>query len=647
MRIIRRFEAKSVELTQGDSPPIAGSIHMCAGQEAIPVGALAALRADDRVIATYRGHGWALEAGIPPEELMAELCQRASGVNGGRAGSLLVNDARRRFIGQNSIVGAGGPIACGVAIAARARKSGRVVAISFGDGAVSQGSLHEAFVMAASERLPVIFVCENNGWAEMTPGSYASSMPIAVRAAAYGMRGVSVDGCDPVAVRDAVLVAAECARAGQGPSLLECSTVRLWGHYNRDIQHYRSARDRQAAEASDPLGRLRGLLTSHGVRPEEIDGIDARVEQEIEAAVDQALAGPVPDPATLHQHLFGAASSRLNSGESAPTQVQRMTYATAINRALHDAMAACEEVIVFGEDVGKPGGVFGLSRNLQKQYGPARVFDTPIAESAILGSAVGSAIEGMRPVAEVMFADFLLVALDQIINQAANVRYVSNGKASAPLVVRTQQGVTSGSCAQHSQCLEGVLASVPGLKVGCPSTPQDAYSMLRAAIDDPDPCILFEARSLFQREADVVVGGDVEGVCSARLLRDGSDVAVICWGTSIYPALEAAEMAAADGLRVAVLDLRWLAPLDDDAIANIVHRCGRVLIVHEASQTGGFGAEIAARIAERHSDSLKAPIRRIGGVDVRMPSAPVLQKLVVPSVQKILAALRGLTAALV
>jgi 2-oxoisovalerate dehydrogenase E1 component len=645
MQIIRNFEARAIELAQADPPMIVGSIHMCAGQEAIPVGALAALRADDRVLATYRGHGWALEAGIPAFELMAELCQRRGGVNGGRAGSLLANDARRRFIGQNSIVGAGGPVACGVAIAARAQKSGRIVAVSFGDGAISQGSLHEAFVLASSEKLPVIFVCENNGWAEMTPGSYASSVPISDRAAAYGMTGVTVDGCDPLAVRDAVAIAADRARAGEGPTLIECNTVRLWGHYNRDIQHYRSVRDRQAAEARDPVERVRRLLASFGVSSEDLGAIDLRVQSDMSAAVEQALASPAPDPRTVHEHLFASPKTSPGSGASAASERQKMTYATAVNRALHDAMAERDEVIVFGEDVAKPGGVFGLTRNLQKQYGSARVFDTPIAESSILGSAVGSAIEGMKPVAEVMFADFLLVALDQIVNQAANVRYVSNGKASAPLVVRTQQGVTPGSCAQHSQCLEGLLAAVPGLKVGCPATPQDAYSMLRAAIEDPDPCILFEARSLFLREAEVITGGSSEQARGARLLRDGSDVAVICWGTAIYPSLEAAAKLSSERLEASVLDLRWLSPLDEESIFKVVRRCGRVLVVHEAAQTGGFGAEIVARIAEKQSACLKAPVRRIGGEDLRMPSAPVLQNLIVPSAERILARLIELTAA--
>jgi 2-oxoisovalerate dehydrogenase E1 component len=248
----------------------------------------------------------------------------------------------------------------------------------------------------------------------------------------------------------------------------------------------------------------------------------------------------------------------------------------------------------------------------------------------------------LRPVAEIMFADFLMVALDQLVNQAANVRYLSSGKASAPLVVRTQQGVTPGSCAQHSQCLEAMLAHVPGLRVGVPITPQDGYSMLRAAIADPDPCILFEARSGYTRREDVMVGANAEGAYGARLLRSGSDVGIISWGTTVYSALEAADRLAREGIQTAVLNLRWLSPLDDDAIERIVTGCRGVLVVHEANQTGGFGAEIAARIGERHKACLKTPVRRLGAADVRMPAAPALQRFVTPSADSIVAAAREL-----
>ena len=414
------------------------------------------------------------------------------------ARGLPLSAPHRRFIGENSIVGAGGPIACGVAIAAQVQGSGRVAIVSFGDGAMSQGALHEAFVFAAARDLPVIFVCENNGWSELTRTSKIARIErLARRSVGYGIEGVTVDGCDPVVVRDAVAQAAERARAGKGPTLIECKTVRLWGHYNRDIEHYRSSTDKNNAAERDPLLTLRGkLIRSSDCTDEELDAIDASVTAEIDAVVKRCLAMPLPDPSTARDHNY--APPAVIPSAVADISEEEMTTVKAINRALHDELAADPAILVYGEDVGHAGGIFGASRDLQKKFGEARVFDTPIAESAILGSAVGAAMEGMRPIVEIMWGDFLLVALDSIINQAANVRYLTRGQCGAPMVVRTQQGATPGSCAQHSQCLETLLAHIPGLKVGFPSTPQDAYTMLRAAAHDSDPCILFEARGLYQ-----------------------------------------------------------------------------------------------------------------------------------------------------
>jgi len=639
MKTIRQFEFRAAELTAGENPPILGSIHLCAGQEAIPVGAMAALRGDDRVVATYRGHGWALQAGVTLAEAMAELCHRQAGINGGRGGSPMMMAPDRGFIGENSIVGAGGPIACGVAMAAKVQGSGRVAVVSFGDGATSQGGLHEAFVMATAQALPVIFICENNGWAEMTPTDFAVHGSVAARAKAYGMAGEEVDGSDPEAVREAVARAAGRARSGEGPTLLECRTPRLWGHYNRDIEHYRPRKDRQEAETRDPIARLRALLVDGGVAERDVDALDGEVNAAVEKAIEAALASPQPDLGSVGDNLFGARPSATARGEA---KTEAITYAQAINRAFHEEMAARPEMILLGEDVARPGGVFGLSRGLFKEHGGDRVVDTPIAETAILGAAVGAAMEGLRPVAEIMFADFLFVALDQIINQAANVRYVSNGRASAPLVVRTQQGVTPGSCAQHAQCVEAHLANIPGIKVGLPATVEDAYAMLRAAVADPDPTVIIEARSLFNLSGEVAIGGPVEAAEGARTRRDGRDAVIITWGTSLHPSLAAADQLEAEGIDVSVLDLRWLAPIDDAALRRAVEKTGRVLIVHEASRTGGFGAEIAARIGETLDAELKAPVRRIGGLDVRMPASPILQKVVIPGAAKIAAAVREL-----
>jgi len=258
MLVIRRFEERCLELSTATPPAMAGSLHFCAGQEAIPVGAMDALTDDDRVVATYRGHGWALERGIGVEELLAECLHRSSGINGGRAGSPYVMAPWLGFVGENSIVGAGVPIAAGCALASVFLGTGRIAVVSFGDGAVNQGALHEGIAFAAARRLPVVLVCENNGWSEMTPISETVPFPrLADRATGYGIPAVTVDGCDPFAVRDAITDAATRARRGEGPSFVECDAVRLMAHYNRDIEHYRPADDLEAARARDPIPRAR------------------------------------------------------------------------------------------------------------------------------------------------------------------------------------------------------------------------------------------------------------------------------------------------------------------------------------------------------------------------------------------------------
>ncbi|WP_425450254.1 alpha-ketoacid dehydrogenase subunit alpha/beta [Virgifigura deserti] len=646
MAFIRAFEKRCWDLSARSPTAIAGSLHFCAGQEAIPVGAAAALGPEDRVIATYRGHGWALETRITPSELLGEICHRATGVNGGRAGSAYVMAPGRGFIGENSIVGAGAPIACGVALAAARQRTGSVVLVSFGDGATSQGALHEAIVFAASRQLPVVFLCESNGWSEMTPTRDIIKIDrLAKRASGYGIRSATIDGCDPIAVRDSVQLAADAARNGEGPIFIECRTVRLWGHYNRDIEHYRPKDDRTAAEASDPIALLQEKLIGAGVASDDrLAAIRRGVDEEIEALTEEALAAPLPDPGTARDHVVApplATGAVASTGEAS---AREMSFIEAVNAALRIELETRPEAVIYGEDVGRAGGIFGATRNLQREFGVERVFDTPIAESAILGSGVGAAMCGLRPIVEIMWADFSLVALDQLINQAANIRYVTRGECSVPMVVRMQQGATPGSCAQHSQSLEALLTHVPGLRVGLPATPQDAYDMLRAAVAHPDPCIIIEARALYQQRGLVDTSRGLQPVGGAALRRSGCDAAIICWSTILGAAIEAAEELAASGLKVAVLDLRWLLPIDDAAIDEVVTQCsGRVVVAHEANVTGGMGAEIVARIIERNAGWLSVMPRRIGAPDVRIPASPVLQKALLPDRDRIAAAVRDIT----
>jgi 2-oxoisovalerate dehydrogenase E1 component len=628
MLTVRRFEERVLELRRADV--FAGSIHLCGGQEAVPVGALAALDPGDRVVATYRGHGWALACGVPPERLMCEICQRATGVNGGRGGSAHLMAPEYGLLGENSIVGGGMPIAAGAALAAQMAGTGRVVAVSIGDGATSQGATHEALVFAAYRKLPLVVVCENNGWSEMTPiGRIVPVADLSARVAGLGIGGASVDGNDPIAVRDAVAEAAARARAGDGPTFIEARCHRLWAHYNGDAEHYRPADDRDAARAADPVMSLKLRLVQAGVADRELADLEQEVGAVVDAAAREAETAPAPEGDDARAHVNVAPAGAADTGE--PSEERELTYGKAVNDALRRELAARPEVIVYGEDVGHAGGIFGVTRTLQEEFGERRVFDMPIAEAAILGSAVGAALEGLRPVVEIMWADFMLVALDQLINQAANVRYVSGGRHGAPLVVRTQQGATPGSCAQHSQSLEALLAHIPGLRIGVPSTPQDAHSMLRAAVADDDPVVLFEARALYQQKQVVRLGGNREAVGGARVRREGADLAILSWGPMVLAAEKAASALAGRGIDATVVDLRWLAPLDDEAIALAVERTNRVLVAHEANLTGGFGAEIAARIGERHFGDLDAPVRRVGALDVRIPPTPALQAALLPS----------------
>lgn len=632
MSFIRAFEKKAWDMSIAQPPIVVGSVHLCAGQEAIPVGACAALGPEDRVIATYRGHGWALALGLDPQAVMDEICHRETGLNGGRAGSPYMMAPDQRFIGENSIVGAGVPIANGVAMASQMAKNNGVVVVSFGEGAMNQGALHEGFVFAAARNLPVVFVCENNSWSELTPTSRIVKIDrMAKRAAGYGFPGATIDGCDPVAVRDTLAIAIQRARSGEGPSLIECSTVRLWGHYNRDVEHYRPKEDRSLAEQREPIARLSRRLVDAGLASEnELLTIADETVANVEQIGKNSAAAPHPDPSSAALHVIAPSVADASRKWPNAPEGTEITYQQAVNEALRAELTARPEVVVFGEDVGHAGGIFGCSRNLQREFGEERVFDTPIAEASILGAAVGASMSGLKPVAEIMWMDFLMVAMDQLVNQAANIRYVSQGTATAPMVMRVQQGATPGSCSQHSQSLEALLAHIPGLKVGLPSTPQDAYDMLRAAIDDPDPCIIIEARSLYQTKG--AVDGSRTAVGSARTRRAGSDIALISWGTMANTAELAAASLQKDGIDAAVLDLRWLAPLDDKTLLETVRRAGgKALVVHEANQTGGFGAEIVSRLLE----SGFTRVRRLGAPDIRVPAAPALQAALLPSADQI------------
>jgi acetoin:2,6-dichlorophenolindophenol oxidoreductase subunit beta len=318
-----------------------------------------------------------------------------------------------------------------------------------------------------------------------------------------------------------------------------------------------------------------------------------------------------------------------------------LSYIRAVNEALRWALSEYPEAVVFGEDMGAPGGPYGASRGLRDAFGQ-RVFDTPISESAILGAGVGAAICGMRPIVEIMFADFFFVAFDQVINQAANVRYVSNGTQTCPLTIRSQQGWTPGSCAQHSQAIEAIIGHIPGLRVGVPAFPGDAYQMLRTAITTDDPVIILESRALYPKTGPVALDAAVEPLGGSRLLASGDDATVVTWGRSVHDVLAASDTLGESGINVDVIDLRWINPVAFDEVLASVERTNRLVVVHEANLTAGFGAEIAARVAGEGFWALDAPVVRIGAPDIRVPAAPTMQRVLLPNSEAIVAGVEQL-----
>lgn len=315
------------------------------------------------------------------------------------------------------------------------------------------------------------------------------------------------------------------------------------------------------------------------------------------------------------------------------------SYAESVNAALARALEERPETLLYGEDVGIPGGVFGVTKGLRKRFGE-RVFDTPISESAILGSAVGASMFGRRPIVEIMWADFALVALDQIVNQASNVRYISRGALTAPLTIRMQQGNSPGACAQHSQSLEALFAHVPGLRVCMPTTIQDAHDLLLSAIWCDDPTIVIENRTLYHAAKETLqLGAPIEPIGGSAVRRAGKDLTVVTWGAMQHKVLAAADTAAAEGISVEVIDARWIRPFDVDGVLSSVQRTRRLIVAHEAHITGGVGAEVVAQILE-HGADLRTPPVRLGSLDSRIPAAVHLAEQVLPGADTILDAIR-------
>ncbi|MGI6376815.1 MAG: alpha-ketoacid dehydrogenase subunit alpha/beta [Anaerolineae bacterium] len=641
---------------------IKGASHLYAGQEAVAVGAIAALRDDDLITSTHRGHGHchargdSLAVGAEAKQehlnkMMAELCGRATGYCGGRGGSMHIADVEKGNLGATGIVGGNIPVATGAALSMQLQGLDRCVVCFFGDGATNTGNFHESLNLASAWRLPVIYVVENNLYGMSVPFDKVSPLPdVAARAAAYDMPGIVLDGMDPIAVYEGIAAALANARRGQGPTLIECKTYRWYGHSRSDPRVYRTKEEELSWRERDPIPNFADRLVAQGIATrEEVDAVEAAAEKAVERATEFALSSPMPDPAELEKDVYvldpptpaqieaeQRLRQRVRGEEGLPTRF----YWEAVRDALREELLRDPGVFVMGEDVGIYGGAYGATRGLAQEFGDRRVFDTPISEALIGGMAVGAAMTGMRPVAELMYVDFTPLAMDQIANQGAKNRYMFGGKTRVPMVIRTEGGAGRSIAAHHSQSLEALWTHFPGIYVVMPSTPYDAKGLLKAAIRDDNPIMFIEHKMLYGTKGPVPDEDYAIPLGVADVKREGSDVTLISYSRMVLRCLEAAEKLAVEGISVEVIDLRSLKPLDMETIVASVRKTGRVVGVTEAYKTGSFISELFVRINESAFDWLDAPMVRVAAADVPVPMAETLEDAAIPSTDAIIAGVR-------
>jgi 2-oxoisovalerate dehydrogenase E1 component len=645
MTLIRVFEERVSDLYRDSEVP--GFVHLSIGQEATAVGACWPLAATDVITSNHRGHGHCLAKGLAPEPMIAELLARATGTNRGLGGSMHIADPDLGIFGANGIVGAGAPIAGGAGLAAQLR-AGRdragdkgVVVSFFGDGAVAQGAFHEAAGLAALWRLPIVFFCENNGYAEFSPSADQHPVPLSARAAGWGLEYVAVDGNDVEAVAVTMTDVVRRIRAGAGPVFVEAATYRWHGHYEGDPERYRDKDELSQWQQRDPLVIARARLLGRGVGAERLDAVETQVKARIEAAVEAARRAPEPDMSVLRSSVYAPRPVTAEPGWAPAPDGEIFRTMDAVRLALETELEANPEMFVAGVDAGKGGNVFALTRGLHARW-PDRLLDTPISETAVMGLAVGGAMAGMTPVVELMYLDFLGVCFDQILNQAAKLRFMTGGKARMGLVIRTQFGGGRSSGAQHSQSLEALLAHVPGLTVVMPSTPADTYGLLRSAILDPNPVVFIENRQMYGMKGPKPPADYLIPLGKAKVVREGTDVTVVSVSRMVHEALAAAQSLAQRGISAEVIDLRTVAPLDKETILASLAKTNRLLIAHEAVTDFGIGAEIAALAAYEGFWTLDAPVMRLAPPPTPSPYAPSLEKLWLPDRQSIERAVEAL-----
>jgi 2-oxoisovalerate dehydrogenase E1 component len=674
MLLSRRLDDKEIQLKNQSQIffQISG-----AGHEAILVAAARHLRGGyDWFAPYYRDRALCLVLGVTPLEMLLQAVgAKDDPASGGRQMPSHWGSRRLNIMSQGSPTGTQCLQAVGLAEAGLLYEAvtdipdreqrfhhDEVVYCSIGDGATSEGEFWESLNTACLQRLPVVYLVEDNGYAISVPRDVQTaggSISRLVRSFP-GLKVLEVDGTDYVASYGVMADAVAYARARSGPALVHASVVRPYSHSLSDDERlYKPPDEREEEARRDPLLRLSTLLVEEGFATKgDLEALAADVDREVQQATDAALAAPKPGRETAALWVFSPDVDPEGpefEAEAAP-EGKPDTMVAAINRTLHDEMRRNPRIVVFGEDVAdasKPhvldrvsgkGGVFKVTHGLQRTFGGTRVFNSPLAEANIVGRAVGMAVRGIKPVVEIQFFDYIWPAMMQIRDEMSMLRYRSADQFACPMVIRVPiGGYLRGGAPYHSQSGESIFAHVPGIRIAFPATADDAAGLLRTAIRCDDPVMFLEHKHLYRQTYNKAPypGSDFTiPFGRAALRRDGTDVLVVTYGALVQRTLLAAQQAAKEGFSVAVLDLRTIVPYDWQGISEQVQKCNRVIVAHEDQLTCGFGAEIAARIADELFHWLDAPIRRVAAMDTPVAYAPDLEEEILPQTSDVLAAIR-------
>jgi 2-oxoisovalerate dehydrogenase E1 component len=673
MYMSRRIDDKEIQLKRQNKIffQISG-----AGHEGILVAAGLVMKPGyDWFYPYYRDRALCLTLGVTPADMLMQATGAADDLaSGGRQMPSHWGNNRLNIVTQSSPTGTQYLQAVGCAEAdyiaaklddseniANGFQSDSIVYVSSGDGTTSEGEFFESLNTACNLKLPVLYMIEDNG--------YAISVPIEVQTAGKSISKLvssfpdlyieEVDGCDPLASYETMRRAVQYCRERRGPALIHAKVIRPYSHsLSDDEMLYKSQAERDEEAGRDPIKRFPAYLIEEGLATEEeIARIAEEVDQEVNNAADIAVNAEKPGKETAALYVYSPdvdpTSKDFDTETATPPEGDLKTMVDLINACLHDEMKRDSRIVVFGEDVadcsreenietvkGK-GGVFKVTHNLQRRFGSARVFNSPLAEANIVGRAVGLATRGVKPVAEIQFFDYIWPAMHQLRNEVSLIRWRSNNSFKCPMVIRvTIGGYLTGGAVYHSQCGEVLFTHTPGMRVVMPSNALDANGLLRTAIRSDDPVMFLEHKHLYRQiyNKGAYPGPDyMIPFGKAKTVREGEDLSIITYGATVQRSLVAARHAAEQhGLNVEVIDLRTLSPYDWEAISKSVKKTGKVIVIHEDTKSWGFGAEIAARIADELFEDLDGPVRRIAAMDTFVAYYPEVEDEILPQVEDIL-----------